>query len=257
MVSRPRKVGRAVECTGLEIRRVGNGTVSSNLTPSATCASLRVSPQRRRVLLLSGAVLFGAVTSPAVGQGNGSDPAAKRIRAFYDALLEVMKQADRLGIEGRYQKLAPVIGATFDLAAMTRIAVGPDWSALSPAQQAELIASFTRMTIATYANRFDGYSGERFEVEQTTEERSTGRVVHTKLIPSGGEAVVLNYLMRGSGENWKIVDVYLTGTISELATRRAEFSSILRSGGATALIESLRRQADRQMQSTKADAGKH
>lgn len=27
--------GRAVECTGLEIRRVGNGTVSSNLTPSA------------------------------------------------------------------------------------------------------------------------------------------------------------------------------------------------------------------------------
>ena len=30
-----RKVGRAVECTGLEIRRVGNGTVSSNLTPSA------------------------------------------------------------------------------------------------------------------------------------------------------------------------------------------------------------------------------
>jgi hypothetical protein len=32
---RTRKVGRAVECTGLEIRRVGNGTVSSNLTPSA------------------------------------------------------------------------------------------------------------------------------------------------------------------------------------------------------------------------------
>ena len=33
--SRQRKVGRAVECTGLEIRRAGNGTVSSNLTPSA------------------------------------------------------------------------------------------------------------------------------------------------------------------------------------------------------------------------------
>ena len=35
-----RKVGRAVECTGLEIRRVGNGTVSSNLTPSASFTSL-------------------------------------------------------------------------------------------------------------------------------------------------------------------------------------------------------------------------
>jgi phospholipid transport system substrate-binding protein len=218
---------------------------------------LRISPKRRRALLLSGAALFGAWANLARGEEGGSDPAAKRIRAFYDALLEVMKQAGRLGIDGRYQKLAPVIGATFDLAAMTRIAVGPDWSALSAAQQEELVASFTRMTIATYANRFDGYSGERFEVEPTTEERSTGRVVHTKLIPSSGEAVILNYLMRGSGENWKIVDVYLTGTISELATRRAEFSSILRSGGAAALSESLRRQADRQMHGAKADAGKH
>jgi phospholipid transport system substrate-binding protein len=212
--------------------------------------------KRRHVLLLPGAALLGALAKPVHGQGDGSDPAVRRIKAFYDALLDVMKQADRLGIEGRYQKLAPVIGATFDLAAMTRIAVGPDWSALSPAQQEELVASFTRMTIATYANRFDGYSGERFEVEPATEERTTGRVARTKLVPSSGEAVTLNYLMRGSGENWKIVDVYLTGTISELATRRAEFSSILRSGGAPALIESLRRQADRQMHGAKTDTGK-
>ncbi|HVP88652.1 MAG TPA: ABC transporter substrate-binding protein [Casimicrobiaceae bacterium] len=212
---------------------------------------------KRRALLLSGGALFTARTNSARAQGDGADPAAKRIRAFYDALLDVMKQADRLGIDGRFQKLAPMIGATFDLAAMTRIAVGPDWSAFSPAQQEELVASFTRMTIATYANRFDGYSGERFEVEPTTEERSTGRVVRTKLIPSSGEAVSLNYLMRGSGENWRIVDVYLTGTISELATRRAEFSSILKNGGAAALIESLRRQADRQMQGAKIEAGEH
>ena len=216
---------------------------------------MRISLERR-TLLLSGAALFATLANPARAQGGGPDPAVRRIRAFYDALLEVMKQADRLGIEGRYHKLAPVIGATFDLAAMTRIAVGPDWSALSPAQQEELVASFTRMTIATYANRFDGYSGERFEVEPTAEERSTGRVVRTRLVPSSGEAVTLNYLMRGSGENWKIVDVYLTGTISELATRRAEFSSILKNGGAPALIESLRRQADRQMHGTKTDAGK-
>jgi len=216
---------------------------------------LRIS-LKRRTLLLSSAALPGVLANPARGQGESPDPAAKRIRSFYDALLDVMKQADRLNIEARYQKLAPAIGASFDLAAMTRIAVGPDWSALSPPQQEELVASFTRMTIATYANRFDGYSGERFEVDPATEQRSTGRVVHTKLIPPSGEAVILNYLMRGSGENWKIVDVYLTGTISELATRRAEFSSILRSGGAPALIESLRRQADRQLQGAKTGAGR-
>jgi phospholipid transport system substrate-binding protein len=55
----------------------------------------------------------------------------------------------------------------------------------------------------------------------------------------------LNYLMRGSGDTWKIVDVYLAGTISELATQRSEFSAILKSGGAAALIESLHQQIDK------------
>jgi phospholipid transport system substrate-binding protein len=168
-----------------------------------------------------------------------------------------MKQADRLGIRGRYEKLAPVIRATFDLAAMTRIAVGPDWNAIAPGQQSELIEGFTQMTIATYANRFDGYSGERFEVEPASEARSTGRIVRTKLVPSSGESIALNYLMRGSGDAWKIVDVYLTGTISELATRRSEFVAILKTGGPNALIESLRQQAERLMRSpgAKTDTG--
>ena len=156
-----------------------------------------------------------------------------------------MKQARELGINGRYEKLAPVIRATFDLAAMTRIAVGPDWSSIPSEQQTALIDNFANMTIATYAARFDGYSGERFEVEPTAEARNTGRIVHTKLLQANGEPITLNYLLRGSGENWKVVDVYLTGTISELATRRTEFGAILKSGGPSALIESLRQQSEK------------
>jgi len=208
---------------------------------------MRFSLKRRSTLRLCGLALLGALSGRARAQNEGSDPAVKPVRAFYDALLAVMKQAERLGIPGRYEKLAPVIRATFDLAAMTRIAVGPEWNSIASAQQTELIESFSRMTIATYANRFDGYSGERFEVEPVSEVRSTGRVVRTRLVQSKGEPVSLNYLMRGSGDAWKIVDVYLTGTISELATRRSEFAAILKTGGPSALIDMLRQQADRLM----------
>jgi phospholipid transport system substrate-binding protein len=69
--------------------------------------------------------------------------------------------------------------------------------------------------------------------------------VKTRIIQSNGKGVPLDYLMRNSGGGWKIVDVYLDGTISELASRRAEFSSILKSGGPDALISSLRRQGDK------------
>jgi len=71
--------------------------------------------------------------------------------------------------------------------------------------------------------------------------------VHTKLIQSNGEPVALNYLLRGSGDSWKVVDVYLSGTISELATRRSEFEGILKSGGPSALIQRLRQQSDKLM----------
>jgi len=199
----------------------------------------------RRQFLAIGTALFAWPLRDV--RADTPDPAAAAIRAFCDALLEVMKRADQLGIRGRYDRLAPAIAQTFDLPAMTRIAVGLTWSTIPPEQQSALVDGFTRMTVATYANRFDGYSGERFEVSPTAEARTTGRIVHTRLLPASGEPVVLDYLMRGSDPTWKVVDVYLTGTISELATRRSEFSSILRSGGPGALIESLQQQAAKLM----------
>jgi phospholipid transport system substrate-binding protein len=200
--------------------------------------------RKRRRLLLAGAAWLGAFATAAGAEDATDDPAFKAVRAFYDALLSVMKQAKELGVRGRYDRLAAPIRATFDLAAMTRIAIGADWNAIPPAQQSALIDAFARMTIATYANRFDGYSGERFEVEPNSEARATGRVVHTKLIQSNGEAVTLNYLLRDSGGSWRVVDIYLSGTISELATRRTEFAAILKSGGPNALIDSLRQKTE-------------
>jgi len=125
--------------------------------------------------------------------------------------------------------------------------VGPDWTSIPPEQQAALQDHFSRMTIATYANRFDGYGGQSFEVDPEVLSRNTGRIVRTKLLRPKEEPVTLNYLMRGTGDSWKVVDIYLSGTISELATQRSEFGAILKSGGPPALIESLRQQIDKLM----------
>lgn len=200
--------------------------------------------RNRRRLVLTGAAWLGGFATVAIAEGATDDPAVKPVDTFYEALLSAMKQAKELGVRGRYDRLAPPIRATFDLAAMTRIAVGAEWNTIPPAQQSALVDAFTRMTIATYASRFDGYSGERFEVEPNSEVRPTGRVVHTKLLQSNGEAITLDYLLRDSGGSWKIVDIYLTGTISELATRRTEFAAILKSGGPSALLQSLQQKTE-------------
>jgi phospholipid transport system substrate-binding protein len=65
-------------------------------------------------------------------------------------------------------------------------------------------------------------------------------IVHTKLLPHDGEPVELDYLERSGPEGWKIIDVLLSGTISQMAERRSEYSSALRDGGAAALIRLLK-----------------
>ena len=182
---------------------------------------------------------------PASGFAAAGDAAATRVDSFYTALLNTMKQAKQLGIKGRYDKLAPVLGSTYDLALMSKIAVGQNWNALSAAEQQSIVTAFARMTTATYANRFDDFAGEQFEVLQTADQPNGDKIVKTRIVQSDGAAVQLNYLMRNTGNGWKIIDVYLNGTISELASRRAEFGAILRSGGANALVSALTKQGDK------------
>jgi phospholipid transport system substrate-binding protein len=185
------------------------------------------------------------VLMPSNGYGESADPAASRINSLYDALLDTMKQAKQLGLKGRYDKLAPVLAKSYDLASMSRIAVGQSWSTLSAPQQLSIVNAFTRMTTATYASRFDGFSGEQFEILQTADQPNEDKIVKTRIVQSNGKTVALNYLMRKAGADWKIVDVYLDGAISELASRRAEFGAILKSGGPDALVQSLINRGDK------------
>ena len=195
-----------------------------------------------RIPVLAALLLAALLSAPA--RGESADPAA-RVNGFYEVLLNTMENAKELGLKGRYDKLAPVLSKTYDLATMAKTAVGPGWSEFTPEQQRELVKAFTRMTIATYASRFDDYAGEQLEVTQTADQPNGDKIVKTQITQSNGKTVALNYLMRKVGSEWKIQDVYLNGAISELATRRAEFGAILKSGGPDALISSLTRQADK------------
>lgn len=190
---------------------------------------------RRDLLILPLAILAGR--RAAAGADPGAAPAAL-IERLYATLLAVMKQAKKLSFDERYSRLAPAIEQAFDLGLMTRIAIGPGWAGLTADQQRRLSAAFARYTISNYANRFDDYGGERFDVSPKAAPNPNGVIVDSRLIKSNGETVNLNYLLRqDAAGSWKVIDVYLSGTVSELATRRSEFSAVLQRGGADALVQ--------------------
>ena len=171
-----------------------------------------------------------------------ADPQSN-VRGFYDALLTTMRNGPTLGQSGRYARLAPVVDRVFDVPSMTRLAIGSSWAALSPAQQQQLVEAFRHYIAATYADRFDSYSGQQLQV--TGERPNNGDVVvQTKIVKSDGDTTTLDYLMRQNQGSWQVSDVYFDGTISQVAIQRSEFYSILRRDGVDGLVIALNRKVD-------------
>ena len=189
----------------------------------------RMSRIPRRTLLAAALALPVALPFRAMAQ-------AAVVERLHAALLDIMRNARSLGVRGRERRLRPVMEATFNLPAMARIAVGPPWTGFTPGQQQAVVAAFADWSIATYASRFDGFSGESFETLGESARPNNDRLVATRLNRPNDPPVLLNDLLRDG----RIVDVYLTGTISEIASRRAEFTSILREGGPDRLVAELR-----------------
>jgi len=165
------------------------------------------------------------------------------VQGLYNALLGAMKNGRSLGQSGRFTQLEPVIQRSFDIASMARLAVGPSWASLTEMQRQQMTESFGRYISAIYADRFDSYNGQKLEVigEQ---QAAAGVMVKSQIIKASGEPVKVDYMMRRSGENWLISDIYLDGAISEVATRRSEFAAILKQDGIDGLIAALNRKAD-------------
>ncbi len=187
------------------------------------------------VLMATASVVPALAAEPAV-LPNAS--AQEAVATLDRTLLDVMQNARQLGFKGRYAKLESMVRQVFDVRLMTSIAVGGGWSDLTPAQQDQLTDAFGKFIAATYAQRFDGYSGEKF-VEAGAHPVASGTMVETQLVKSDGDPIVLNYLTRQNAGQWHVVDVFLTGTISELATRRSEFSSVFRRAGYDGLLQTL------------------
>ncbi|CAN0403153.1 unnamed protein product, partial [Discosporangium mesarthrocarpum] len=161
------------------------------------------------------------------------------IEDFNATLLTVMRDAKALKYAGRRDVLRKQLDDVYHLPVMARIAVGSHWRKLSSAQQTILVTRFSRLTLATYASRFNDWSGEKFEMRGVQPVRDKTVLVKTAIIRPNDKPVEINYLMRRFEAGWKVIDVFLKESYSELATKRSEYSSVLRRQGFDALIRQL------------------
>jgi len=166
------------------------------------------------------------------------------VQRLDDVLIAVLKQADTLGYAGRVQRLTPMVREAFDVPFMAEKSLGAHWKTLSEADRARWIALSTEFSVANYAANFDRYTGQTIELLGEEPAGNDTAVVRTRIVDPKGESVAMSYRLHPTPAGWKIIDIYLKDTVSELALRRADYTSVLERDGFEGLATVMRSRID-------------
>lgn len=190
---------------------------------------------------LAGALLWAATgLTPAVAEVRPEHAdAAQVVQRFSDTMTDVLQHADELGYEGRLERLRGVMGETFDFGFMAEKAIGRFWRKLDDNDRERWRSTFSGFMTANYAGRLKKNNGQRFETLASDVAPSNTIVIQTRVIDPGEETVDLSYRMHQTPAGWRVIDIYLNGTVSELALRRADYSAVLKKSGFEALVASV------------------
>jgi phospholipid transport system substrate-binding protein len=141
------------------------------------------------------------------------------------------------------QLVETIILPHVDFTAMTSRAVGVKWRSATDAQKAELMAAFQALLVKTYAGAFSQAQGARIKVQRVVQLDAETSEVRTAVATSGGsEPIPIVYRMALEGDDWKVVDVSVSG-VWLVPTYRSQFAQVLQNGDVDALINALHEKA--------------
>lgn len=163
--------------------------------------------------------------------------AKKPVDHLNQELIGLMRGGKQLGYEGRIKKIDPTVRQSFMFEAVAQIALGTHWKKLDEAQKLQFMDKYRELSSATYASQFKEYEGETFEFE-SGQELKPGRVVIRYNLVASKEKHAFEYHMSLFNGEWRVVNIVVDG-ISDLALRKAQYTSVIDREGFDALISKL------------------
>ena len=132
-----------------------------------------------------------------------------------------------------------VVKSSYDLEKMGKIIIGVDWKKMDTKTQKEFINVFKRFISVNYFRRFN-------KINELDFEHQTVKVIGDKfklarvILTADNEKLKMDYLLGFKNEKWKIFDVLIDGSISEVATKKSDFKKIIKEEGVSGLVKNLR-----------------
>ena len=123
---------------------------------------------------------------------------------------------------------------------MLSMIIGNQWKNVSNKKRKEIINIFEEYIAKNYVRRFSKMKDFSF-IEN--KEQNVGKfvMVRSNLVIGKKEKVSISYLLSNDQNRWKIFDVLLAGSVSEIATKKSEFKSFIKGGNIDPLIDALKK----------------
>lgn len=186
-----------------------------------------------------------AVTVSAVSVELVTDSPAATIATLQQGLVAAATERPNATIDERYRALEPLIVATHDLPYIAEFALRRQWAALAEADRQRFVAAFERLSVTTYAARFNAVGADTFRAMTPAAADGSGRVhVATAVARASQPDVSLEYLLQQDEKGWRIINIIADG-VSDLALKRAEYQRVFASSGIEGLIAELEQQTER------------
>jgi len=205
--------------------------------------------RRQAIMLVLAGGLVALAIAPSAARVDGPEAT---VDAFHGDLLSVMKDSNNLGISGRYNKFLEHLDRYFHMPLMVSFVSGEHWAKASQEARRDLNNAARRIGAGELAVLFSGYGGETFKTTGTRTIKDGSILVETELERRSDSNVKLTYRLRKFDEKWRIIDVLLDGTISQLLKRRDEYRRTLEDNGIAGLTSLLNAKADEILASDRA-----
>jgi phospholipid transport system substrate-binding protein len=194
---------------------------------------------RRIFRIAIGVALFGMMLGV---RAQAADAPDEVVRSTANEVIAAIKSDKDIQAGNRAKTYALIDSKVlphFDFTRMTRLALGRNWNQASPEQQKLLVSGFRDLLVRTYATSLSQYRDQVVQVKGTdSKPDDTDAVVHTSIVPTGGQAVPIDYSMEKMPDGWKVFDIRVDG-VSLVTNYRSEFSDIVRRNGIDGLIRAL------------------
>ena len=180
-------------------------------------------------LIISIFILFHSVTK-------SESNVLASINKLHESLTKI---SDKTINSDNLEMIDDVVKNSYDLEKMGKIIIGVDWKQMNKKTQKEFVNVFKRFISVNYFRRFNKINELHFEHQTVTNIEDKFKLARV-ILTADNEKLKIDYLLGFKNEKWKIFDVLLDGSISEVATKKSDFKKIIEEEGLSGLVKNLR-----------------